>query len=730
MTILVLLLIFAILSISSVSANDVDNNLAIDENSLSSSDMVSLDDSYNLESGSQDSDILETEVASEQFSDDEIDDGDDSGDGGADSPGDGSGDGGADPSIDNPDENAELNSTDLTVVDSNVIYGQNLEVVLSSNDNSLADQNITFEINGTNHTALTDSSGKAGCEISLVPGAYDITVYYLGNDQYAPSSKAFTINVLKITPVFTVSATEVMKGYYLYVFLKDAKGNPINGVNVTIDIGGNKYSITTSNGKAGLKIKLDPKKYGVKLSYAGDEIHDSASKSFNLNVVKNQPYFKYNSKISTLNYLTVYLKDGAYKPIANKKITIKIGSTKYTRTTDSNGRARVYVKKLPGKYKVKLYYKGNAIYSAVSKSYTLKVVKKATAFTVKNTTVVKGKYLYVYLKDANGKALKNKKVTIRLNGKKYVKTTNSNGRVSLKVSLKAGSYKVKLYYSGSKYYKAKSKSLTMNVVKSTSVYKSANGCIWLWNSLKNEVNFKTLKNNGIKNIFISYVAVESSDFDSWLEKANSYGMKVHIWMQAFYDKKWINPILSDGSVNNTLLNKIARNAESYAKIKGVSGVHLDYIRFPGTAYKYKNGEKAVSELARKVSESVKQVNSSIVVSCSVMGESLYSNSYYYGQNLTKLSQYVDVIVPMLYKGNYGQSSSWIKTQTASYVKAVGSNAKIWVGLQSYKSDDDLTKLSISALSQDAANAIKGGANGIALFRYGLTNFINMTRIIA
>ena len=226
MTILVLLLVFAILSISSVSANDVENNLAIDENSLTSSDEVSLDDSYNLESGSQDSDILETEVASEQFSDDEIDDGD------------GSGDGGADPSIDNPDENTELNSTDLTVVDSNVIYGQNLEVVLSSDDNSLADQNITFEINGTNHTALTDSSGKAAYEISLVPGAYDITVYYLGNDQYAPSSKTFTINVLKINPVFTVSATEVMKGYYLYVYLKDAKGNPINGVNVTIDIGG------------------------------------------------------------------------------------------------------------------------------------------------------------------------------------------------------------------------------------------------------------------------------------------------------------------------------------------------------------------------------------------------------------------------------------------------------------------------------------------------------------
>ena len=73
MTILVLLLVFAILSISSVSANDVDNNLAIDENSLSSSDMVSLDDSYNPESDSQNSDILETGDASEQLSDDETD---------------------------------------------------------------------------------------------------------------------------------------------------------------------------------------------------------------------------------------------------------------------------------------------------------------------------------------------------------------------------------------------------------------------------------------------------------------------------------------------------------------------------------------------------------------------------------------------------------------------------------------------------------------------------------
>ena len=30
-----------------------------------------------------------------------------------------------------------------------------------------------------------------------------------------------------------------------------------------------------------------------------------------------------------------------------------------------------------------------------------------------------------------------------------------------------------------------------------------------------------------------------------------------------------------------------------------------------------------------------------------------SNSYYYGQDYSQMSKYLDFIVPMIYKGNYG-----------------------------------------------------------------------------
>lgn len=113
----------------------------------------------------------------------------------------------------------------------------------------------------------------------------------------------------------------------------------------------------------------------------------------------------------------------------------------------------------------------------------------------------------------------------------------------------------------------------------------------------------------------------------------------------------------------------------------------------------------------------------MILSAAIMPESTYYNKYYYGQDVNYLSQYLDVICPMVYKGNYKKSSSWIKSATNNIVKA-SSHAQIWTGLQTYKSDYNLAKLSKSDLSKDCKNALAGGASGIVLFRYGLTNFIN------
>ena len=467
MTILVLLLIFTILSISSVSANDADNNIAIDENNFNySANLNSLENSLDSQSSSNDCYFGQSSDGSSEHADNGDGMGEEFLETDSDSETD---DGDLDPSSDNLDNDAELKQSQLTLVNSTIEYGKNLELILSSNDVALAGENLILEINGTNHTLISDSTGKAVYKISLLPGSYEFFVYYLGNDIYAPFNKTFTLNVLNIASSFTVSSVKVMNGYYLYVYLKDANGNPINGENITLDMGSSKYTAKTSNGKAGFKIKLDPKKYSAKLSYVGNSIYSPSSNAFTLNVVKNQPSFKYGTKVQRLNYLYVYLRDGAGKAISGKKVTIKISGKKYAKTTNSNGRVSLKISKPCGKYVVKLSYGGNSIYSKAYKKYTLKVIKNKAYFEA-GSSISTLSYFKAYLKNNAGKAIKNKKVTIKVGSKKYTRTTNSNGRITYYIKA-PGTYKIRLYYNGNNYYAYTYKYVKLKVSKkATKVY--------------------------------------------------------------------------------------------------------------------------------------------------------------------------------------------------------------------------------------------------------------------
>jgi len=73
---------------------------------------------------------------------------------------------------------------------------------------------------------------------------------------------------------------------------------------------------------------------------------------------------------------------------------------------------------------------------------------------------------------------------------------------------------------------------------------------------------------------------------------------------------------------------------------------------------------------------------------------------------------------MMYKGNYQQNSSWIQNTTEWFVNNSG-DAKIWIGLQTYKSDFNVTKTPVKELMNDQKFAFDNGANGVIYFRWGL-----------
>ena len=246
---------------------------------------------------------------------------------------------------------------------------------------------------------------------------------------------------------------------------------------------------------------------------------------------------------------------------------------------------------------------------------------------------------------------------------------------------------------------------------------------WLFGKDMNNVDLNGLSTKGVTDLFLNYYAFSlysENEVLKWIAKANKLNIRIHIWVQAFYrNEKWIDPA---NVANNKVLTTITAEVKRYALLKGVSGIHFDYLRYPGNAYKSNGATGAINKFIKTTIYAIHSVNSKCIISAALMPETTVSQKYY-GQDYTTLSKYMDVVIPMVYKGNYKKDTEWIKTTTEWYVKN-SQGASVWVGLQSYKNDDDTTKLSLNELNNDVKAALNSKANGVVIFRYGLSANIN------
>jgi len=262
--------------------------------------------------------------------------------------------------------------------------------------------------------------------------------------------------------------------------------------------------------------------------------------------------------------------------------------------------------------------------------------------------------------------------------------------------------------------------------------------VWVHSGDMKNVNLDSLSRYGIKNIFLhENVFKNRNEAISWIQQATAKGFKVHIWFSTFFNassKKWTNPIVN-GALNQNYFNRVISRAKSYASIKGVAGIHLDYLRYPGSAKnkasiftygKGKKGADAITEFVRQVSVATRSINKNIVLSAALMPEKGIAATYY-GQDAPKLGKHLDILIPMVYKGNYKTSPSWIRSTTKWYKDNSG-GAEVWGGLYGYYSDSNLNRLSVAELTTDCKAVLNGGGDGIAIFRWGITNLFNLLSI--
>ena len=418
------------------------------------------------------------------------------------------------------------------------------------------------------------------------------------------------------------------------------------------------------------------------------------------------------------------------KPISNKLVKFTLNGKTSTSKTNSKGEAQINLNLPKGSHTIHYSYAGDKTYSNADgeSKITVKQFSKATIKKV-NSIIYRNKKtspFQIKLSDIRSNPIKNAKIVFKINKKKYTRKTNSRGIATVNIKLKTGTYTVKVIFSKTSTFFKSSKNFKIKVKPR----QARNNGMWLKSADMDYVDFPTLQKYGFRHIFLNAKALENHGkkaVESFIKEAKAHKIKVHIWMQVFYSAKsgWLNPV-KNGKINYNLIASKVKLAKTYAKLKGVGGVHFDYLRYPGNAYNYKNGVSAINHFTKVAVKSVHKINKRIIVSAAVMPEPSVMKKYY-GQDISSLGKYLDVIVPMVYKGNYNAGHEWIKYVTKA-MDVKSKHAKIWCGLQTYNLDFKFTKLSASELMGDADSAALAGAYGIILFRFGLFNYINFNNV--
>ena len=192
-----------------------------------------------------------------------------------------------------------------------------------------------------------------------------------------------------------------------------------------------------------------------------------------------------------------------------------------------------------------------------------------------------------------------------------------------------------------------------------------------------EINFSDLKSAGITDI---YVLVSNDNYQSILPaakiKADAVGIRTNAWVYPGFDY-----------------------ASQVAHMN--IGVQLDVETHDMPAY--------VPQI-----KAMRSATQGVKFSITVKPDGWDGNQYYY-----LIAPLCDYIVPMLYTGDYGQSTTgltnWVEINNIIYP------GKIVAGLETYQSDQNTSSKSLNTTLAEI-KAVKPYTHGVILFRYGLSNF--------
>ncbi|WP_407414060.1 hypothetical protein [Methanobrevibacter sp.] len=353
--------------------------------------------------------------------------------------------------------------------------------LIDASGNKLAGEAITYIINkGEEQSATIGDNGQV--IVGSFKGLTNVIGNYAGSALFKASTANATLDLPEITQNTTLSISE---GNHSAIIVLVSGETPVAGANVTYTI--NSVAASGLTDQQGILTIGDLNgEIAIAASFAGDEIYNPsvASATFNFTEIDDGNSTPENTTVvpvdtilsatspftKTYTYndvLVVVLKDVNGTPISGAKITIKIGKTTYNVYTNDKGKASCNVNVAPNKYTAAISYAGNATYAKSSATSAVTVYKAASAFKAKSKAfkaATKTKKYAVVLK-ANGKAVKNANVVLKIGSKKYKAITNTKGKAVFKITklTKKGQFTSKIKFAGNSYFKGTSKAVKITI---------------------------------------------------------------------------------------------------------------------------------------------------------------------------------------------------------------------------------------------------------------------------
>ena len=291
---------------------------------------------------------------------------------------------------------------------------------------------VTLTVNGKDYK-FDVKNGVSNVKLpELTDGNYDYTITYSGDNKYSSFSTNGNMGVNNTKPEDTKPTPQIVippldkpsaDGLVTIALPGDATGK------VTLSINGKDYSYLVENGVANVIIpNLGEGNYPYTITYSGD----SKYSQFTTNGVLNKTAPKLNPKITAKNTVVQYSAKGKYsvtvygtngKVARGVQVIFKISGKQVAKVkTNVKGVASYVVTKNPAKYKIQ----ATALGKSVTKTLTVKHIVTLKTVTLKKSA--KKITLQATLAKVNGKYLKKKTITFKINGKKVASAkTNSKG---------------------------------------------------------------------------------------------------------------------------------------------------------------------------------------------------------------------------------------------------------------------------------------------------------------